>query len=113
MTKANEVQGRPFWTRDESVEIQRLVVEHRLTRTQLKTLREYTPETLLQPRRLEHSTARALCNRGWGDITAKQMNRQLSRAHPKAQFVLNETGRAIVTALTRGSPDASPEGRAE
>jgi hypothetical protein len=100
---AVHVPGRPHWVRDEPLEVQRLVVEHRLNQSQLRALREFTdgPE---RPRGLPHSTARALRSRGLGDISSKQLNHRTLRGHPRAEFVLNEKGRAVVAALLEADP---------
>lgn len=98
------VQGRPLWSAREPLEVQRLVVEHRLTATQLQTLREFA-EAPTAPRTISHSTARALRSRGFGEITGKQTNRQMDRDHPKAEFRLGETGRALVGRLTASAPE--------
>jgi hypothetical protein len=97
------VPGRPFWARDETVGVQRLVVAHKLNATQLKALREFigSPDA---PRILMHSTARALRSRGLGEITSKQMNSRTTRDHPRAQFLLTDHGRELVAALAEADP---------
>ncbi len=95
-----EVKGRPAWCRDESVAVQRLIVEHRLTQLQFKALRDFAGQEAGTRRRLQHSTAQALRSRGFGEITGKQLNRTISREHPKAEFEINEAGTAFVHAIT-------------
>lgn len=92
------VPGRPAWSAGESVEVQRLIVEHRLTGLQLRALRELADEPSM-PRFISHSVARALRGRGLGDIGAKQLAKTLTRGHPQAQFKLNEKGQALALAV--------------
>lgn len=95
MSAPNEVKGRPAWARDEPIAIQRVIVEHRLTQLGLKALREFAAEPGT-PRRLSHSIARHLRDKGFGEITAKQLTSGLTRAHPKADFALNVTGLEVL-----------------
>jgi hypothetical protein len=99
------VPGRPLWSASEPVEVQKLIVTHKLTAIQLSTLREFAaaPE---RPLIIQHSTARALRSRGFGEITGKQTNRQMDRDHPKAEFVLNGPGRTFVELLETLKPSA-------
>lgn len=101
------VQGRPLWSANEPIEVQRLVVEHKLTAIQLQALREFAtaPEA---PRIISHSTARALRSRNLGEITGKQTNRQMDRDHPKAEFVLNAPGRILALALRYNPEHEAP-----
>lgn len=100
MTKACEVKGRPPWSRDEPLEVQRFVVEHRLTSTQLRALRQYADDPGAA-HRLSYSTARALMTRGWGEIAGSKIAPPLSRDHPRAKFVLNDAGKAALIRATR------------
>lgn len=111
MSKPNEVQGRPFWARDEPVAVQRLIVAQKFTQLGLKSLREFAADPGA-PRRLPHSVARHLADRGLGEITGKQRTGSLTRAHPKADFQLNRTGLdmlARVIATRTETADAAPE----
>lgn len=110
MTARNEVHGRPAWCRDETLALQRLVVEHRFTQQQLRVLREFDGTEPDQGRSLAYSTAKALRDRGFGHIEGKAQKGALSSEHPKAFFVLNQVGREIVAALRTASAAVEPAG---
>lgn len=95
MSAPIEVRGRPAWSRDEPVAVQRVIVEYGLTQLGLRALREFAADPGT-PRRLSHSIARHLRDKGFGEITAKQLTSGLTRAHPKADFALNVTGLAVL-----------------
>lgn len=107
MTDIAEVPGRPYWARDEPAELQILIVTHRLTGLQLRALRELGAEPGTA-RFVSHSVARALRERGLGEIISKQLAKTLTRGHPQAQFLLNETGRELVNAIARLAGQAPP-----
>lgn len=103
MTATPEVPGRPAWARDEPVAIQRLIVEHALSKQQLRELREFAaaeggPGT---PRSIAHSSARALRDRGFGDIGTKLSSGPMMRAHPRAEFALNDAGIELAKRVAR------------
>lgn len=100
MTARNEVFGRPAWACREPVEVQRLVVEHSLTKLQLRTLRDFAAGDVAAPRQVPHAVARALRDRGLGDITTKVASGTLQRSHPKAEFLLSAAGQELATAVT-------------
>lgn len=95
MSAPNEVKGRPSWARDEPIAVQRVIVEHRLTQPGLRALREFAADPG-KSRRLPHSVARSLRDKGLGEITAKQLTSRLTRHHPKADFALNVTGLEVL-----------------
>jgi hypothetical protein len=98
VTAVPQVPGRPAWARDEPVAVQRLIVEHALSKQQLRELREFAaaeggPGVM---RMIAYSSARALRERGFGDISGKRgAPGKMARAHPRAEFALNDAGQRM------------------
>lgn len=92
------VPGRPAWSRDEPLEVQAVIVKHKLTQPLLRVLRDFALGDLTHGRIIAHSSARALRERGFGDISSK-LTGAASRQYPRAEFFLSETGKAIVRAV--------------
>lgn len=101
MTRTPEIAGRPSWARDEPLEVQRLIVEHRLTQKTVRTLREFTGDgaDVTASRRMPHPVARALRERQLGNLSSTYTPGALMRGHPDASFELNAAGRSLANAL--------------
>lgn len=102
MTARNEVFGRPPWAAREPLEMQRLIVEHKLTQLLLQTLREFATAEFdgqATERKVPHSIARAIRTRGLGEITGTWTPGSLDRRHPTAAVKLNDDGWTLARSL--------------
>lgn len=93
------VAGRPAWSADEAVPVQRLIVEFKLTQKQFQQMREFAEcvsdgAVLTMP----DSTGRALRDRGLAEVTGKPMKQDI-KAHPVCYAQLTETGKAFTRVL--------------
>lgn len=90
----------PAWARQYPEGVQRVVVAHQLTGTQLRALMEFREDPGAELV-LSHSTARALRSRDLGDLTGKFRSGtgSMDRNHPRSGFRLNEKGQAVAVAL--------------
>lgn len=107
-----QVTGRPKWAEHEPIDVQRLVLQHKLTAPQFRELRKFAdnPAGVDQPRKISASLARALVNRDLGDIVnhGRELAGRMSRYYPEIYLRLNKDGMKLAVRL--GTRDATPEG---
>lgn len=106
-----QIAGRPKWAENEPVNVQRLVLQHKLTAPQFRELRKFADNSagIDQPRKISASLARALVNRNLGDIVnhGRELAGKMSRYHPEVYLRLNENGMKLAVRL--GTRNATPE----